>query len=245
MSDENAPNRGGYNMWWFVAAGVLFLVIVALVAIIIVGHGGGKSTPAAAPTHSQSSPNKGGTSPDPVSDKGRCGLPAGEQNIPLQGPAAVWKTNQYLRYPTSTTFGPVNKPGTDAWGCFQHSQTGALFAAINFMSGVVSPNHEAVINEGAVDNSARAAFLNSDPSTFEQNPSSTAQLLGYQFVEEKPDADVINLWLGEANVNGSLKLSTVWDASADNWKIDLATSDVQGQQIQNTSAFTPWTAAGQ
>jgi len=247
MSDENASGRGGYNTWWFIAAGVVFLIIVALVAIIIVGRGRGNNNPGAAPAPTSSNSTGVGTQPSTGDGGigGACDLPVQNQNIPVTAPATTWKTNQYLRFPTSGTYGPVKKAGTDQWGCFQHSPTGALFAAANFVSQVASPQHAAAIKEGAVDDSSRADLLNQDPSYFQQSATDTAQFLGYQFLQEKQDSAVVSLWLGEANVNAAIKVSLVWDASADNWQVELATSDLDGSSITNTTAYTHWSAAGE
>lgn len=247
MSDENASNRGGFNTWWFVSAGFILLIIVALIIVLVVGHNRGNGNPggaASAPTSTGSGrgstqPSSGGGGTD-----GACDLPSKNQDLPVSGPSATWKSDGYFKYPTSTTYGPVATDDLPGWACFAHSPTGALFAAANVFDGLAGTKYASVAKAAGVDNSARSEWISAqDPAQHTQSAGGVAQISGYQFTSVKPDAAVIRLEFSQADVNAFETFSLAWDASAGTWKLDFSTSTIDSaEQVQNANAFTPWAA---
>ena len=63
----------------------------------------------------------------------RCGLAAGDQRIPATPPESEWELVDGIASPQSDTVGPGVREGKRRL-CYAHSPTGALFAAVNFLT---------------------------------------------------------------------------------------------------------------
>lgn len=237
MADENSTSSSPFSSWqWLAAGGFLLLVVGATIAVIIVS--GGNNEPGAAPSTATPIPTVSSSAPP---DGSACGLPAENQDIPVRGPDASWEAQKYLLVPSSDEFGPVQ--GQDPlWPCFAHSPTGALFAAAHFLPRMVAlPGYEEFAQAAAVDNTALDSWLaEQNPSTHDQSAGRTGQYVAYRFQSVEPDAVVIDLGLRLSDASIYYRVSLVWDPAADNWKGDLATSQLSAPVVDDLTSFTSW-----
>jgi hypothetical protein len=115
----------------FIAAAVVVAIVVVLGVVAIVMAVTRDGSPAAAvPTAAPSATAAPTTRPP--SNASACGL----DGVVLSGslstaPAAEWAFQGTTAYPTSTAFGPAETDADGVRHCFQHSPSGALFAAAN------------------------------------------------------------------------------------------------------------------
>lgn len=240
MSNESAGSNP-FNKWWWVAGGVLVIVLVFLGLIVTGVIGPTRAAPAPAVT----------TAPSPTSDPAAtatsepaatvCDLPSGDQSIPTVGPAATWQSNIYFLYPTSGEYGPTPNPSSASWGCFQHSTTGALFAAANVLSTTGSSDRLTTMPDAAIANSSLQTWLAAQETGSGQTAGRVAQITGFQFTTVLPDVVVVRFGLTQESVKVYLTVAVVWDSTTANWRGDLAQSDLTFTQ-HSLTAFTPWSA---
>ena len=119
--DYGQPRR------WLLPAVGLFIIVVAAVAVwALTRH---QDQPSRAPEASAApSPSPSGAASTSI-----CGLPDGPQAVPHTAPSAEWKLEDAFAYPTSTQFGPGREQG-NVHSCYAHNPTGALFAAVGYVS---------------------------------------------------------------------------------------------------------------
>jgi hypothetical protein len=106
---------------------------------------------------------------------------------------------------------------------------------------VALPGYEEFALAAAVDNAARDSWLaEQNPSTHDQSAGRTGQYVGYRFQSVEPDAVVIDLGLRLGDASIYYRVSLVWDPDADNWKGDLATSQLSAPVVDDLTSFTSW-----
>lgn len=238
MSDEKETSNP-FNAWWWIAGGFLLLIVV-LVAVVIATSSGSEPDPDPSSDIS-AAPSPSSTTGAELDEDDTC-IPGGaNQDIPVSGPEAQWEAVGYFMVPTSPEYGPVDGP-EPLWPCFAHSPTGALFAAANFFAGLGEPNYEEFSAVAAVDNPALPAWLaTQDPSDRTQTPGRVAQIAGFQFQQVEPDAVIVSLGFRQEDIEAEVRISMVWDDALDNWRGDLATSQLT-PSIADLAAFTSWGA---
>lgn len=231
---DTSPSPSPFNKWWGIAAGVLLIVVIVGILLITGVLRGGAEPAPSAPAASENPPPVGAT---------LCEVPGANDSIPTVGPEAEWATNIYFLYPTSPTFGPVDNPSSDLWGCFQKSPTGALFAAVNAFSALGSENYIEATRAAALPGDALEAWLDErigQPSS--QSAGKVAQIAGFQFVSVEESEVTINVGLRQSTVEASLALTMTWDDSSQNWKIAMDKSTLVPVQV-DVDIFTPWSAS--
>ena len=240
MTNESAGSNP-FNKWWWVAGGVLVIVLVLLGLIVtgVIGPTRADPAPAVPTAPSTTSVPVATATSEPAATV--CDLPSGDQSIPIVGPAATWKTNIYFLHPTSEVYGPMSNPSSSSWGCFQHSPTGALFAAANVMNAGVSSDVKEAMPDAAIANAALQAYLAS-LTKVGQTPGQIAQLTGFQFITVSPDLVVVRLGLQQDRVTGYYTFAVVWDATTANWRADLSQSNLT-PTADSLTTFTPWRAS--
>jgi len=131
-----ASDDHGDNPWTrpsvFLSIAFLVLAVLAGSIVLIRTHPGGAAT-AAVPSASAPAVTPTGVTPSPApsttptnSTSTAAALP--DQTVPVTAPPATWITVETLSLPTSPLYGPKVNDGTVMAG-YQHSPTGALFAA--------------------------------------------------------------------------------------------------------------------
>ena len=116
-------------------------IATVIVAVVVLGIIGGivlLSTGGADDTTTGRATKQATSAGDSV-----CGLPAGSQRIPTEGPAADWDTLGAYQAPRSKAYGP-GKVVDEIRSCFAHSPSGALFAAANRGANTDAPGVDQV-----------------------------------------------------------------------------------------------------
>lgn len=241
MADQTNDSRPPLLQPKFLlSAGLLLLVAGSLVVVLVVQAlepepTSGSTTPPSAPSAA--------AGPSGSAEDTSCGVPVNDQDIPVSGPDAEWTAKRYLLVPSSDEFGPVG--GQDPlWPCFAHSPTGALFAAAHFLPGMVAlPDYEQFARAAAVDAPALNSWLaEQNPETHNQSAGRTGQYVGYRFQSIEADEVLVDLGLQLGDASIYYRVSMVWDPGADNWKGDVATSQLEAPVPDDLSTFTDWEA---
>lgn len=255
MSDDNSDSNRGlvkFNAWWLAAAILVLAVIAALVLVLTFGgrdNPEGGSTPSGAPSTPSAQPSEDESAPPETG--GVCDLPSGS-DIPTVGPDAEWVNRSFLLVPESSTFGPVERDGSE-WGCFAHSPTGALFAASNVLGGLIaaqdSTQFAAFVESAALDNDGRARWIDENGSEVTPPSAGAApQISGFRFESVKSDEVVVRIGAtqgsGDRAFSGYWTMTLVWDADASTWLIDVERFNLFPTQDE-LSTFTSWDAGQQ
>lgn len=242
-TDNNTRADSPFNIWWVVSGIGIVLVVVALILVLIFGRGGASNDDAATPAATATSdptPSETGGSASTTS----CDLNSGNQDIPVEGPEATWTTVDYLLVPSSNEYGPAAVEGSE-WSCFDHSPTGALFAAAHVLAGAAGPDFESFMADAAVDNTAlRSWIVAENPATHTQSPGDVAQFAGFQMASVETDRVTVKLALAQSGISGSYTVDMVWDDVDGTWKVDMSASTFFNNvaTIENLDTFTPWAA---
>lgn len=246
MSDENREGLTGRGKWWFASVIVVVLVVLGLLAIFLLpdhNKDAGTDQPTTTPTTSGDTPSSPAASTPAASGSGwsaaGCnGNPGGDQ-VPTTAPEATWAPIGGSAVPTSTTYGPTKTTGA-VRQCFQHSPTGALFAAstVTTSVGAAPDQATAIIRAGVAPGPGRDQML-SEASGSSDGFSQT--VAAYRFGACAPDRCNVDLVF---SVNGGqlaqTTLTVVW--SANDWLLDATASQNQGtsQVAQIPAGFTSW-----
>lgn len=114
----------------FIAAAVVVAIVVVLGTVAVVMALSRDGSPDAVPTAAPSATAAPTTRP--ASNESVCGLDGEVLSGSLStAPAAEWAFQGTTAYPTSAAFGPAETDADGIRHCFQHSPSGALFAAAN------------------------------------------------------------------------------------------------------------------
>jgi len=143
VSDENqSESPSPFTRPGFIISAIVVALIVVfgiILVVVNVGKGDAAPTPTSTSTRGGVSPSASPT-PSATGDASVCGL----DGVQLTGtvsaaPSATWKYEGTTGYPTSPTFGPGKTDPAGFRYCFQHSPTGALFAAANALAAPTDP----------------------------------------------------------------------------------------------------------
>lgn len=206
-------------------AAVAVMAIVAVCGAIVALPGGGKSSGAAAPAAAVRSVQ---------SRVQGCRVPAGDQRVPLDPPAAHWDKIGDYQAPGSTLVGPGVIDG-HVRRCYSHSPTGAVFAAYGF-SALAATYHSdtAMLRELIAEGAAREAGLRRgspppptdvdvEPIGFrvmDYAPTAATIVVGYR-VAPKPSAEMDLGQTGSRLVG--IQYRTRWERG--DWKIVVEPGD--------------------
>ncbi|MGT2462968.1 hypothetical protein [Sinomonas atrocyanea] len=121
-----------------------------------------------------------------------CGLPAGDQRYPSVGLPTKWELLGRSAVPTDPKgIGPGKTDG-NVRTCYQHSPTGALYAAANAFGASALPNGQTILFKSLAANSPmRDRYLATPPADGSMDSSTTAQIGGFKVVSYTPDSATI------------------------------------------------------
>lgn len=132
-TDENTQNPFTRPSF-IVAAIVIALVVVLGLTLAILNATRADPPPEPQPTATAATATTEPTvdvTTKTSSNESVCGLGAGPDEVPVSAPEALWEYQGTIAYPTSEKYGPGAEDPSGFRYCFQHSPTGALFAAAN------------------------------------------------------------------------------------------------------------------
>ncbi|UUW93022.1 hypothetical protein [Pimelobacter simplex] len=201
---------------------VVIIIPLGLVLILVLPSskddpartGGPDPAPPPAPLSSPApNPSDGGTAATGWNDLG-CNGTKGSTETPTLPPKATWEPVGAAVAPSSADYGPSEVSGF-VRTCYQHSPTGALFAALNIVSAIAaapSAERTAVIEAGMTAGEYRDEALSAPPGE-----------LGWKiaaFHVEGCSAERCNLVLvvSAKGSFGTLNVPLIW--AAGDWRVD-------------------------
>lgn len=268
MRPRQARRRPGY----VIATAVLGIIVVLAVVVTIVNQGGSGSTVTSSPTpHAAQDTSTTPTAPTPTtpatssthptvsasssaardSSPGAdgtggsiCGLSAGKPLVgKLEPPEAEWKYDGPTGYPTSPRYGPGRTADAGFRYCYQHSATGALFAA----AGAIAFNNrsEAVSQAWSryslADGPYRDQLLHG--SYQPDDPSVRTKIIGYRLLSYDAEEAKIDLAVRLSSTEQTLLTSVLMDLvwQHGDWRFSTQTPDsVQATRLVDLAGYTSW-----
>ncbi|WP_052207241.1 hypothetical protein, partial [Sinomonas humi] len=190
-TDGQSPPQGR-SPWtrpWFIASAAAVVLIVALGIAYAMVPSGGHTNAAPAPTLTATAAGTAGGGQESA-----CGLPAGDQRYPSIGLPTRWELLGRVAVPTDPHgIGPGRVDGT-VRTCYQHSPTGALYAAANIIGTGLLPGGQTVIFKNLAANSPmRDQALATPPTPTPADPSLSMQIGGFKLVSYTGDTARIAL----------------------------------------------------
>ncbi|MFC5931513.1 hypothetical protein D6T64_04070 [Cryobacterium melibiosiphilum] len=244
MADEENEQSPFSRPNFIVAAVVVAALVVAgvIVGVNVATRDGGDAQPN--PTSSSTA----APSAEPTADSGgasACGLDGEElTGTVTTAPQAEWQYQDVYSYPVSSTAGPAATAPEGYRFCFQHSPTGALFAAANGMVTALAPDLRAVwldysLSEGTYRNDLLASAGNETDSEIRASVAGF-RVLAYEGDTARIDIAFAGTTAGQV-VTGSVVFELIWIAG--DWKLDGNNPEpARIAQIPNLAGYTPWGA---
>lgn len=220
----------------FIASAILVgLIVIAGIVLATLYAFGGTDDRTSEPTDPAASNPKG------AATSSACGLPNGNQDIPITAPTTEWYFLGKIAAPKSPSLGPAQKEG-GVETCFAHSPSGAVFAAGSMAAQLYSGNNP-------TEQQARALIMPGPllEATLAE-PSSTsdglAQVAGFRVESYTPARATVSLAVQLTtgpNVGGlgASPVTLVW--SDGDWKWELTNSSGP-VSLSNLSGYTEWSA---
>lgn len=241
-TDGQGPPRD-QSPWtrpWFIASAAVLVLIVALGIAYVMMPSGGQTS--AAPTRA-ATPATTTTSTAGAGQDSTCGLPAGDLRYPSVGLPTKWELLGRVAIPTDPKgIGPGKIDG-NMRTCYQHSPTGALYAAANVFGISSLPGGQTVVfNSLAAKTPIRDQYLVSPPASTPVDPSIGLQIGGFKVVSYTGDSATISIGMKATQDSrtgyGSVTYALRWEDG--DWKVVLENSSTS-TSLPDLSDFVPWT----
>ena len=223
---------------WFIASAAVVVVLAALgIAYVALPSPSAGQAPAPAPPATATATAQAGQSV--------CGLPAGDQRYPSVGLPTKWELLGRVAVPTDPKgIGPGRTDGP-VRTCYQHSPTGALYAAANLVGLGFMPEGPTLIYKDLMARSPeRDRLLATPPAETPEDPSLSLQIGGFKVVSYTGDSAQIALGVkvvqGSAASAGSITAALRWEDG--DWKaVPEGTTSLT--EVKDLSGFVPWAGA--
>lgn len=219
------------------------ILVIALIVLGVVLALSGRDEPAGGP----STPTTTSTASAPVNagSESVCGLPGyADSGTLTTAPAAEWLFQGTTAYPTSSEYGPGGTSPEGVRYCFQHTPTGALFAAANaivqgsfvdtsvpwieYFLSMETPNRDQLVNDTPMGSSEETRM----------------NIVGFRVLaydDQTARIDMAVRAVGAGNtVYGSAVYDLVWEAG--DWKllpVD-ASNPLRLAQLPDPSGYIAW-----
>ncbi|MEZ2390243.1 hypothetical protein AB6813_11960 [bacterium RCC_150] len=240
-TETKAPDReqSPWTRPWFIASAavVVLLIALAVVYVALPAPGAGQS--------SAPSPAATTTSTAQAGQESACGLPAGDQRYPSVGLLTKWELVGKFAVPSDPKgIGPGKVEGT-VRTCYQHSPTGALYSAANYVGTGLLPGGQTIILQSLTAQSPlRDQSLATPPTQAPVDPSLSTQIAGFKVVTYTGQAARIALGLKVIKDNkvgyGSMTFGLRWENG--DWKSVLEEYSYSSG-LTDLSDFVQWTGA--
>lgn len=181
---------------------------------------------------------------DPKAGRGGCGLPAGDQGLPVEAPSVDgWDVSRRVVVPRSSAYGPAKQDPDGFRRCFAHSPTGAVYAAYNVIAAMAD-QHKALATVGKLmlpgpDTDALLAQVRKESADEDSNPT---QIAGYRVLDATADRATVILAMPVETAYMSANFTLVWHAG--DWRVVPPTpGDSLGApyaQQRDLSGFVAW-----
>lgn len=229
----------------FVLAALLVILLIVVGVIVAVSISGRDDNPndlmEATPV-----PTTTAAAPDESSkvDPSACGLPGEVLSGTISiAPEAEWSYQGTTAYPTSSEYGPGESSPVGVRSCFQHSPTGAVFAAAN---AVVQATDTATTREWLTqflaDSPARDELLAA--ATGSTDPGSRVQVSGFRLLTYDGKSASVDVAVrgssGGQTVNLSMVYDLIWEAG--DWKlwVDDVAAPIDVATVPDLAGYISW-----
>lgn len=246
---ESEEQQSPFTRPGFIVSAVVVAVVLVLGAILgTVGVvNATRDEPTAAPATTTSEGVTGQPSEpteEPAAGASVCGL-KGEvlEGTVDEAPAAEWKFQGTIGYPTSEEFGPGKTDENGVRSCFQHSPEGALFMAANAAAQGSDPNSaEAWLRYALSEGPGRDALLN-EGGEVTGSEGTRVQITGYRVLNYDGSTAQIDLLASATSQGQSVEMSSVyyliWEDG--DWKLDSnADTPLDVGTAVDPSSYTRW-----
>ncbi len=176
----------------------------------------------------------------PVSDS-VCGLPNGDQDIPLKGPEAEWVLIDGVSMPTSDEHGPgVEEESIHS--CFAHSPAGALFAYFAFLADSASSDNAPadVFRSRVVDDENSRERI----ATLEEYPRGPGDqgidAIGYAVLSYTPTTVTINVAYESQEPQALVAMPATLRWQDGDWYVVIAASDPPAAELDDLEGYVEW-----
>lgn len=225
----------------FLIAAILVIALVILgVVLALSGRdepGGTSSTPTTTSSTTVSAPVNAGT-------ESVCGLPGyADSGTLTTAPEAEWLFQGTTAYPTSSEHGPGATSPEGVRYCFQHTPTGALFAAAN---AIVQGSDPAVAGkwlEYAVADGPYRTQILTELGGSTAGSDSRMSVAGFRLLAYDGDTSRVDLAVRVTSGNSTVFTSGVYElvwADGD-WKIGADTAEpLNVATLPDLAGYTPW-----
>jgi hypothetical protein len=149
-----------------------------------------------------------------------CGLPAGDQEIPVKAPAADgWEVNRRVVVPRSSAYGPAKQDADGFRRCFAHSPTGAVYATYNVVAAMAD-QHKTLATAGKLmlPGPATDALLRQlRKEAADAEDSTPTQIAGFRVLDASRDRATVSLALPVETAFMTATFTLVWHAG--DWRL--------------------------
>ena len=253
MTEESTTQEGRSPLttpWFIVGAVVIGLIVLAGIIVGVVGANEPDAEPdaGATPTAPASSPSPSEQVTD--ADASVCGLPGVEMSgrVTTAPEVSSWDYQDVFAYPVSATAGPAEVDDTGFRYCYQHTPTGAIFAAANAAITGFTTDHalmdgwrEYAFAEGTY----RDALLATDNGVQANQEAGAvrAEIAGFKLLAYDGGTARVDIAFtgssGANTVTGSGVYELIW-AEGD-WKLNTDVREpARISQIPSTAGYVAW-----
>lgn len=242
QGEQQAPARPWSQPRFLLAAAALALLVAAAVVLAVLPPRaeGEQPAPASSATATAAAPAAG------EEDASICGLPEGDQSVPVVPPPATsWDLVGTMAAPSAPqTLGP----GVEASGlrsCYARSPLGALYAATGFLAATTDPAlrlpaFRDLTLAGPGQQRALDLLTGADPG----GAGGGVQVAGFSFLNYDATSAVIDVALRVEATPVHLPVTVRW--SGGDWKVVLPETGQPYEAIQplpNLTGYAPWSGA--
>ncbi|MDQ0241470.1 hypothetical protein [Arthrobacter bambusae] len=224
---------------WFMVSAAVVAVLVALgVLYVVLPSPGAAPAPAQSPAVTAANTAQAGqTGLESV-----CGLPAGDQRYPSLNLPTKWELLGRVAVPTDSKGVGPGKVDGNVRTCFQHSPTGALYAAANFFATSTITNGDRIMYKDlSAKGPLRDQYLATPPPFSTGDSTVSVQVGGFRV--QSYSAQAATIVLGAKNSKGGFGSVTVplkWEDG--DWKVNIDTL-TKPSVITDLADFIPWAGA--
>lgn len=244
-TQQNPFARPGF----IIGAVVVAAVVVAgiFLAVLNLNRGDDAVPPAGDPSSSSpASATSGPSEPTAEGGASACGL----GGVELSGrvttpPATEWAYVRTVAYPTSSTYGPGATTTNGAPTCFQHSPTGALFAAATALAVPADPTLASEWIDTAVSSGSYRDKILSEATAGSETSGVRLQLVGFKVLAYDGTTASIDLAVRGSSQGQTVTASAVYELVWEDgdWKINAnVPTPFDFATIPDTSGYIAWGA---
>lgn len=239
-NEQNPFTRPGY-----IAAAVLVALVVVLGIVIAIVNATRADEPDPAPEPSPTTSAAPTSEPDVAGSASVCGLKGKDLTGTLStAPEAEWAYQGTTAYPTSPEYGPGVTTADGVRYCFQHSPTGALFAAANAVVQGTDPNTVlAWLTYFVADGPARDELLSSSTGST-GTEGGRVQIAGFRVLAYEDDSATVDIAVRGSSAGQSVNLSMVyrliWEAGDWKLQVDDPEAPIDVATIPDLAGYISW-----